>query len=295
MTSVPGTAVSSFRFQVSGRREGGVSFFGFHLKPETCNLKPLLLLAVLLALPGMAGSADSVRGWLLKFAGGPSRYLGSPGHVATLQEAERHLRACGVKDLKREKIVVTVPWEKEAWISGPGLGRARVHMVWPNHVQLAATSKEGIRGVLVDAGHGEAAALDGGPVTGAIALVRLPCRGGPQGWVTPFVLGAPAVAFLPPRGGKFTRADAEELFLDVPADLPRFWAAPAAAGPLLAAAKRRTKVTLVSRAEWRDIDSTTHETELKFQATKEGEWELEVLRECDRKEGYDEYLIFTVS
>lgn len=214
---------------------------------------PVALAALL--LPGAARSGGEVHSWLLKLAGGPSRYLGSRGQESALVEAERHLRACGVADLKRERLVVTVPWEKEAWISGPGLGRVRVHMVWPNHVQLAATSKEGITGVLVDAGSGEAAAFDGGPARGTIALVRLPCRGGPQGWVTPFVLGASAVVFLPPRGGRFTRADAEELFLDVPADLPRFWAAAGSVEPLLAAAKRRPRVTLVSRAEWRDVET----------------------------------------
>ena len=46
---------------------------------------------------------------------------------------------------------------------------------------------------------------------------------------------------------------------------------------------------------WTDINSRIHETELTFKAAKSGDWELEVIRECKKKEGYDEYLLFSVS
>ncbi len=45
---------------------------------------------------------------------------------------------------------------------------------------------------------------------------------------------------------------------------------------------------------WEDTDSKSHETTLEFTAVATGEWELEVVRKCDKKGGYDEYLAFTI-
>ena len=52
---------------------------------------------------------------------------------------------------------------------------------------------------------------------------------------------------------------------------------------------------LAGSINWVDTDSRTHETELTFIAVNTGEWELEVIRECSKKDGYDEYLLFSVS
>ena len=52
---------------------------------------------------------------------------------------------------------------------------------------------------------------------------------------------------------------------------------------------------LAGSVNWSDINSRTHETELTFKAVKTGDWELEVIRECSKKEGYDEYLLFCVN
>jgi hypothetical protein len=221
-------------------------------------LPAVLALAVVSCHLGVAsaadgGFADGVGGWLLKFAGAPTRFVGSPGHRAALDTVEQALRAVGAREVRRESFRIVVPVEEGAWISGPGLGRMSLDALWPNHVQVPATPAGGLTGPLVDAGHGEASALDGKAVEGAIALVRLPAAESPQGWLTPFVLGARAVIFLPPEGGGFTRAEASELFLDVPADLPRFWAPSLSVPALKEAARRGARVTLVSHVAWREI------------------------------------------
>jgi hypothetical protein len=61
------------------------------------------------------------------------------------------------------------------------------------------------------------------------------------------------------------------------------------------ASKNHLPMQLLSDIEWKDTSSNSHEAELKFKAVQTGRWDLEVLRECDRKGGYDEYLIFSVS
>lgn len=216
-------------------------------------------LAVLaISRPGPARAAEnaSIRRLLLEFAGAPTRYLGTPGHRATVSEIERIFRSLGLSRVRRDRFTVAAPVDLGAWLEGPGLGRVTVHMCWPNHAQLAVTPAAGLTGPLVDAGRGEAGALDGREVAGAIALVRLPCAEGPMGWTTPFVLGAAAVVFLPPADGAgFTRAEAEELFLDVPAHLPRYWASAGAVAPLVAAAKRGARVTLRGAAAWRNVET----------------------------------------
>lgn len=44
--------------------------------------------------------------------------------------------------------------------------------------------------------------------------------------------------------------------------------------------------------EWESSGSKDHSAELSFTVKEKGKIYLEVIRECDRKEGYDEYLIF---
>ncbi len=217
-------------------------------------MRLLLILCFLLSPASVLADAASVRHLLLTFAAPPTRYLGTPGHRATVGEIERTFRAAGLTRVRRDAFRVVAPVDEGAWIEGPGLPRAVVHMVWPNNAQPSVTPPDGLTGPLVDGGSGEASALDGREVTGAIVLVRLPCAEGPLGWTTPFVLGASAVVFLPPAGEGFSRTEAEELFLDVPANLPRYWAAAGAVAPLLAAARRNARVTLRGRAAWRSVE-----------------------------------------
>ncbi len=214
----------------------------------------VLFLGFCACLPA-GGVNCQVRDWLSRFGRLESRYVGSPGHVASLEAVQEAFRTFGLKNVRRERFLITVPVDQGAWISGPGLAKTRIYGVWPNHVQLSVVPREGLTGRLVDAGRGEADALDGRPVTGSIALVKLPCSERPQGWLTPFVLGAAAVIFLPPEGQNFTRNDAEELFLDVPADLPRFWAPAGAVSALRAAAARGSAVRIEAKAGWREIET----------------------------------------
>ena len=213
----------------------------------------LTVLVSLLLVFSSVGTSGEVGSWLVKFAGRPTRYLGSLGHRSTLDLVEAHFRACGLKGVRREALKIAAPGEGEAWIEGPGLGRTKLYCVWPNHVRLSTTPRDGLSGRLIDAGHGEAEAFDGRAVDGAIALVKLPCADGPQGWTTSFILGAAAVIFLPPDEGMLSRVEAEELFLDVPANLPRFWASEESARVLKSAARRNPVARLVARAEWKEI------------------------------------------
>ena len=212
-----------------------------------------LLMAVAAANAAAAPASAGVADMLLKLAGAPTRYAGSAGHRATLAEVERAFRSFGLEGVHREPVTIVGPVEERVTIAGPGLPDVVLHALWPNRVQCPVTPRDGLTGPLVDGGRGEASSLDGREVEGAIVLVRLPCAEGQLGWTTPFVLGAAAVVFLPPADGALSRAEAEELFLDVPADLPRFWAPPDSVAGLVAAARRGGRATLRARAGWAEI------------------------------------------
>ena len=62
------------------------------------------------------------------------------------------------------------------------------------------------------------------------------------------------------------------------------------------ASKDHLPLRLTQDPSWEDSEGgRTHETRLSFTALEEGEWTLEIVRECDRKEGYDESFVFLVS
>ena len=52
---------------------------------------------------------------------------------------------------------------------------------------------------------------------------------------------------------------------------------------------------LLDKISWFSQDSRHHTTEISFQTVESGIFELEVLRDCDKKEGYDEFIHFIVN
>lgn len=60
------------------------------------------------------------------------------------------------------------------------------------------------------------------------------------------------------------------------------------------ASKDYLPLILGDNISWSDTGSRSHLTELAFTAVQAGVWELEIIRDCDIKEGYDESLIFCI-
>ena len=60
------------------------------------------------------------------------------------------------------------------------------------------------------------------------------------------------------------------------------------------ASKDYLPLILGDNISWSDTGSRSHLTELAFTAVQAGVWELEIIRDCDKKEGYDESLIFSI-
>ncbi|MQY77233.1 MAG: hypothetical protein GH155_06340 [Spirochaeta sp.] len=60
------------------------------------------------------------------------------------------------------------------------------------------------------------------------------------------------------------------------------------------ASKDYLPLILQENISWSDTGSRSHVTELAFTAAQAGVWKLEIIRDCDKKEGYDENLIFSI-
>ena len=52
---------------------------------------------------------------------------------------------------------------------------------------------------------------------------------------------------------------------------------------------------LLDKISWSSLDTRHHVVELRFKTLDEDSCELEVLRDCDKKEGYDEFIRFVVN
>ena len=61
------------------------------------------------------------------------------------------------------------------------------------------------------------------------------------------------------------------------------------------AAKDYLPLQLLNGIYWSTQDSRHHTVELNFQTLVVGTYKLEVLRDCDKKEGYDEFLRFIIN
>jgi len=59
--------------------------------------------------------------------------------------------------------------------------------------------------------------------------------------------------------------------------------------------KNYLPLQLLDKITWIKEDSRHHTVEINFQAITVGACELEVLRDCDKKEGYDEIIRFIVN
>lgn len=61
------------------------------------------------------------------------------------------------------------------------------------------------------------------------------------------------------------------------------------------ASKDYLPLVLIRKITWFQISKRNFETNIKFNVKKSGSFNLEIIRDCDRKEGYDESLQFQVN
>ena len=174
-----------------------------------------------------------------------SRMTGYPGATAAREWLVAELERLGVAEFYRHEFPVLVPIDEGFWLECAG-ERLELFGVWPNLVRTPTLPAKGIEGELVYGGDGRR--LEGQPVAGRIVLLDYASG---TAWVDAFHLGAAAVVFLESAGAH--RKEAEQKFLDVPADLPRLYARKDAAERLRVLERSRAQVRLRGRMAWREV------------------------------------------
>ena len=147
-----------------------------------------------------------------------SRVTGYPGHGRAGDYIEQALRDLGVNEIYTHRFKIPVP-KDEGFVLKTNGETLDLFGVWPNLVRTSTSPEGGLAGKLIDGGDGDLAQLDGVDLKDRIVLLDYACG---DRWVQLFHLGVQAVIFCNAQGAH--RWEGGQKFLDVPADLPRFYA-----------------------------------------------------------------------
>ncbi|MCY4605061.1 MAG: M28 family peptidase, partial [Gemmatimonadetes bacterium] len=203
-------------------------------------------LAVLLVPSLAAGDEEArLRRTVETLSAPASRMTGYPGAAVAREWLVAELESLGIAEIYRHEFPVLVPIDEGFWLECAG-ERLELFGVWPNLVRTPTLPAEGIEGQLVYGGDGSR--LEGQPVAGRIVLLDYVSG---TAWVDAFHLGAAAVVFLESAGAH--RKEAQQKFLDVPADLPRLYARRDVAERLRVLEESRAQVRLRGRMVWREV------------------------------------------
>ncbi|NPV47988.1 MAG: M28 family peptidase [Armatimonadetes bacterium] len=186
-----------------------------------------------------------------------SRVTGYPGCEQAASYVEQAFREIGL-EVSSEEFTTLVPMPRPdeqgrpASISVAGGRSFALVPLWPNLVRMPKTPPEGLTGNLVYAGKGDLESFNGQDVADSIVLIDFNCG---REWFNAPLLGAKAVLFIEPR--ETIRGEAEQKFLSMPVDIPRFWVPTATADSLLAILRQQGEVQVNVKCDmdWEKVKS----------------------------------------
>jgi hypothetical protein len=191
------------------------------------------------------------------FAAMGSRIPGYPGAEQAYQHVLNRFRRLELHDVRTDTFSVEVPVDagmSDVVVSGTTGRRLHAWCLWPNGVRTPTTPPGGLVGSLIYGGGGTWAELDQKPVADSIVLLDF---GSGQNWVNAASLNAKAILFF--NNGNVSRAEAEQKFLSIPLDVPRFWIAEEAADLMLQriaeeeAKGSRPNCRVEARMDWKTV------------------------------------------
>jgi hypothetical protein len=173
----------------------------------------------------VTGSVDQDRmeRFVTQLASFGSRVTGYPGCTKAARLVEQTFREIGLQ-VSTEKFDVLVPMPRPDAQGRPASitvqdGRQFALLpLWPNLVQMPKTPPEGLTGKLIYASKGELQSFNGQDIIGSIVMLDFDCG---REWFNAPLLGAKAVLFIEPR--ETIRGEAEQKFLSMPVNIPRYW------------------------------------------------------------------------
>ena len=191
------------------------------------------------------GLEDRLRSSIQQLSTHASRLTGYSGAVQAADWIEGELQRMGTAEIHRHAFPLLMAID-EGFTLEVGGQSLPVYGMWPNLIRTVTLPEEGIEGPLLYGGDGTL--LDGNEVAGRIVLLEYASQ---DVWVEAFQLGALAVVFLAEDGAH--RSEAGQKFLDVPADLPRFFATEEVADVLRRRAVDRPQARLSGSMPMREV------------------------------------------
>ncbi len=175
-----------------------------------------------------------------------SRMTGCPGSDSAAVWLEREFSNLGLSVAKM-RFQTPVPLDRGFSLKiSPDGPSFELFGLWPNLVRTPTLPQGGLTGILLYGGKGELGSFNGQDIKGNIILMDFDSG---MDWVNAFELGASAVIFLGSDG--MDRFEAEQKFLSVPADLPRFWVSGDIGNVLRA--QVGSEITLTGRMDWEEV------------------------------------------
>jgi len=181
-----------------------------------------------------------------------SRITGSEGCDAAAEQVIAEFRRLGLTDVEVEEFPVIVPKVfpdaegRAAALTVAGGRTFEVLPMWPNLVRMPKTPPQGIDGRLIYAGTGQLRAFNGLDVADSIVLLDFNCG---ADWFNAPLLGARAVLFIEPE--ETLRGEAEQKFLSIPVDIPRYWVPKEVSDHLRALLQSRDRVDINIKCDMR--------------------------------------------
>lgn len=173
-----------------------------------------------------------------------SRLAGTPGADQARDYIKGQLSSIlGAGAVTQEDFSVTVPVDHGASIATADGKQYVLQPLWPNLVRTSTLPEAGITGPLIYGGRGDLRSFRGKNVSGSIVLMDFNCG---TRWMNAPRMGARAVIFVEPTSTM--RGEAEEKFLGIPVNIPRFWISHEDATTLEGAALTTPQVTVTVRA-----------------------------------------------
>lgn len=215
-----------------------------------------------------------------------SRVAGYPGNAKAADYIADQFEKIGLDDVSQQvdpkKFGPKRPYMEEFNVAVPIVEKAnlqvegetttktlRLYPLWPNVVRTSKLPRGGIDAPLMYAGKGSLIEFNGQNVKNSVVLMDFDTGGN---WLNAPRLGAQAVIFIEPRavGSGVERGEAENKFLKIPIDIPRFWIRRQDAWPLLARLKSQSKVKvhLECDMEWKTRPSWNIIGEIKGTSPK---------------------------
>ncbi|MCY3766547.1 MAG: hypothetical protein OXH06_14105 [Gemmatimonadetes bacterium] len=195
---------------------------------------------------------DDVRSHVAALTRLPSRVVGYGGERQARDYIRSQFEALGLERVTTETFDVTVPVDRGGVLKVTATGEEiPIYGLWPNDVRTPTLPAGGVEGHLIYGRRGEFKDFNGSVVDGSVVLMDFGCG---QNYLNAMTLGAKAILFF--DDGNVTRGEAEDKFLEVPVNVPRFWVNREDAHRLLNEVERGdVRVRLTARMDWKTVQS----------------------------------------